>query len=310
VPWRALLICSGAPDALPDWFSTVTARSVATAVDDGVLLRTWTSGVASERPPVVLLHGGPGLWDYLEPLARLLDDSTVVHRYDQRGCGGSGDGGPITMARWVADLDSLRADWGHERWVVVGHSFGATVALAYAGAHPGRTAGVGYLSGVGIGDWRTPLRAELIRRRSPAHAARLADLHRLAQRTPDEERELRVLSWSTDYADPEVGAKHAADMAASPHTIRWDINAALNHGDDEIADEEVVRIARSLRVHVSFVHGRVDPRPWQASAALADASGHGSIDVVDGAGHLPWVERPGQVRRLLTVLLDRATTSG
>jgi len=44
-------------------------------VDDGVLLRTWVAGSASPRRfPVVLVHGGPGVCDYLAPVAGVIDD--------------------------------------------------------------------------------------------------------------------------------------------------------------------------------------------------------------------------------------------
>jgi pimeloyl-ACP methyl ester carboxylesterase len=51
------------------------------------------AAVSGTGPPVVCLHGGPGTWDYLAPLAGLLDDTFTVIRFDQRGCGRStGDG--------------------------------------------------------------------------------------------------------------------------------------------------------------------------------------------------------------------------
>jgi proline iminopeptidase len=83
-------------------------------VDDGVRLRTWTTGTPSALPPVVLLHGGPGLWDNLEPVARMLAPLTVVHRFDQRGCGGSDPSAEHTLARYVADVEALRRHWGHD----------------------------------------------------------------------------------------------------------------------------------------------------------------------------------------------------
>jgi hypothetical protein len=54
-----------------------------------VKLRVWTHGQPTDRLPVLLLHGGPGLPDYLSPVATMIEDLTVVHRYDQRGTGGS-----------------------------------------------------------------------------------------------------------------------------------------------------------------------------------------------------------------------------
>lgn len=99
-------------------------------MDDGTGL--WTIITGHQHPPrlpVVLLHGGPGLWDYLEPVAAMLDDLTLVHRFDQRGCGRSGPSDDQRLDRFVTDIDELRAHWGYERWLVAGHSFGATLAL-------------------------------------------------------------------------------------------------------------------------------------------------------------------------------------
>ncbi|MEU4551933.1 alpha/beta fold hydrolase [Micromonospora violae] len=42
----------------------------------------------------MLCHGGPGLWDYLAPVTRLLEDHARTIRWDQRGCGRSQRRGP------------------------------------------------------------------------------------------------------------------------------------------------------------------------------------------------------------------------
>lgn len=91
------------------------------------------------HPPVVLLHGGPGLWDYLAPLAEMLCELTVSYRYDQRGCGNSSPGDELSMARYIDDLHELIESWEHEQIVIIGHSFGATLALAGA-LYPDRVA--------------------------------------------------------------------------------------------------------------------------------------------------------------------------
>lgn len=101
-------------------------------MDDGPRLAVRRSGRTLDLPPVVLVHGGPGLWDYLAPVAALIDDLTAVYRYDQRGCGSSDPSLDQSFDRHVTDLDQLRSALGLQRWAVVGHSFGATLALAYA----------------------------------------------------------------------------------------------------------------------------------------------------------------------------------
>lgn len=129
---------------------------------DGAKIATWASGQDQGHPPVMLLHGGPGLWDYLEPVAELIQAGVVVHRFDQRECGRS-TGSGSSMARYIADVGELLDHWGYDRVTLVGHSFGATLALAVAAQFPQQVAGVVFLSGVGIGDWRTEYRAAAAR---------------------------------------------------------------------------------------------------------------------------------------------------
>lgn len=117
---------------------------------DGTSLSVTVNG---EGARLVLCHGGPGLWDYLGPLASLLEHSVRVIRYDQRGCGrSSGAGGPFTIEQFVEDLDQLRRALHIDRWWVGGHSWGAQLALYYGLAHPEVTRGVLYIAGTGIGD--------------------------------------------------------------------------------------------------------------------------------------------------------------
>ena len=127
----------------------------------------WTARQGS-GPPVILLHGGPGLWDYLGPVAEMIDYLATVYRYDQRACGRSSGGPPYTMSGAIADLEALREHWGHERWVLLGHSWGAMLGLAYALAHPEHTRALVYMSGTGIyADWREAFQANVQARTSP-----------------------------------------------------------------------------------------------------------------------------------------------
>lgn len=264
---------------------------------DGARIATWTRPGPAEAPHVVLLHGGPGLWDYLEPLAGLIGDEVTTHRYDQRGCGASSPSDEQSVARSVADLDELRAHWGVDRFVPIGHSFGATLALAYAAAYPERVRVVGYVSGVGIGDWRTPFRNER-RRRAEPFAARLAELS-VPQRTADEEVEWRTLTWATDYADLTIGLRAASAMAHSPHVINQHANRAVS-----FTDADQIGWAAAVRCPVYVVHGTADPRPAANALQLADRLARPRKRVVTEAGHLPWIEQPEQLRELLAEIVQ------
>lgn len=106
----------------------------------------WETCGNREGKPAVVLHGGPGS-GCTEWHRRLFDP--IVYRivlFDQRMCGRSLphaseariDLSANTTANVIADIERLREHLGVERWLVLGGSWGSTLALAYAEAQPGR----------------------------------------------------------------------------------------------------------------------------------------------------------------------------
>lgn len=93
--------------------------------------------------PVVVLHGGPG--GGCSPAMRRYFDPEVyrIILFDQRGCGRSRPHASVvanTTWHLVADIELIRRTLGIDRWIVFGGSWGATLALIYAQAHPARVA--------------------------------------------------------------------------------------------------------------------------------------------------------------------------
>jgi proline iminopeptidase len=95
--------------------------------------------------PAVYLHGGPG--SGCQPDHRRLFDPERFHAvlFDQRGAGRSRPKGrreDNTLPHLIADMEMIREKFGITRWMIVGGSWGATLALAYAQAHPDRVTGI------------------------------------------------------------------------------------------------------------------------------------------------------------------------
>jgi proline iminopeptidase len=91
--------------------------------------------------PVVVLHGGPG--GGCSPAMRRYFDPSVyrIVLFDQRGCGKSRPHASVeanTTAHLVADIEAIRLALGIDTWMVFGGSWGATLALIDAEAHPDR----------------------------------------------------------------------------------------------------------------------------------------------------------------------------
>src|ERR1051326_1741859 len=96
--------------------------------------------------PLLLIHGGTGLdHTYLRPWMDPLGDQAQLIFYDLLGNGRSDRPTSferITMESWADDADGLRAHLGHEKIILLGHSFGGFIAQVYALRHPEWLAGL------------------------------------------------------------------------------------------------------------------------------------------------------------------------
>lgn len=96
--------------------------------------------------PAIVIHGGPG--SGCTPWWRRLFDPSAyrIVLFDQRGCGRSRphasnpdtDLGSNNTANLISDIELLRQNLSIDRWLVIGSSWGSTLALAYAETHPNR----------------------------------------------------------------------------------------------------------------------------------------------------------------------------
>ena len=120
----------------------------------------WEQSGHADGLPVLFLHGGPGA------------GATAVHRrffdphyyriviHDQRGAGRSTPRGALTdntTVNLIADIEALREHLGIKQFLLFGGSWGSTLALAYAEAHPDRCLGL-IIRGIFLGrpteiDW-------------------------------------------------------------------------------------------------------------------------------------------------------------
>ncbi len=219
-------------------------------VGDGHEL-AWERSGARGAPAVVFLHGGPGSGGaakhrrYYDPAA------WDIIQFDQRGCGAST---PVleletnTTQALIADIEALRTHLRVERWAVFGPSWGSTLALAYAQAHPDRVAAL-VVEGVFLGT-----RAELdwLHARAGAGAIFPDALDRLLDGVPEAiaEDPPAFRAWAPEAMREEIAQGRAALSAlrdgANPDALqnsllyRWSAyEERLSHL--EIGEETVRR---------------------------------------------------------------------
>jgi proline iminopeptidase len=270
--------------------------------DDGC--RLWATSTG-DGTPLVLCHGGPGLWDYFDDLAGMLRGTAHVVRWDQRGCGRSQRSGPYSVARSIADLDAVRDQLVGRRTAVLGHSWGAHLALRYAMEHRERVSHLIYVSGTGIDadrGWH-PHYERNLRLRLGDHRDRWEALGALA-RTPTEDREWAVLQWSADFVDPGTALRCAERMATPWLGINYDCSKAINtEVRQEISSSDFAKRCRALDIPVLIIDGDEDIRPRWAVDSLHEALLNVERVSLAGAGHLPWVEDRDDFSRTVTTFL-------
>ena len=270
-------------------------------VDDGHQLYWETSGNPAGKP-AVYLHGGPGAGMTSGYRRRFDPDRYLIVGIDQRGCGRSR---PLVTAdlstlpsnttqALVADLEALRRHLGIDRWLLLGVSWGTTLALAYTQAHPDKVSEL-VLAAIGLTtpsyvDWITEGVAVLFPREWERFEA--ASRRQPGQRLVDAYRQLLA------DGDPRVRAQAALDWAAwedahislapnwrpappDPDPTRWQVMATLvthywaNSGF--LFPDAFTDLGRLDSIPTTIVHGRYDVsgpigQAWALHRALPNST--------------------------------------
>lgn len=116
-------------------------RELMVPVEGGNVWVSVNGDVNAKAAPVVFIHGGPGGTHVGFGGMTALADERAVILYDQLDSGMSdhpNDAKNWRVERFVAELEAIRQKLGVEKWHLVGHSWGSTIALEYSAAHPDR----------------------------------------------------------------------------------------------------------------------------------------------------------------------------
>ncbi|MEG1547525.1 MAG: alpha/beta fold hydrolase [Clostridia bacterium] len=99
---------------------------------------------------VMLCNGGPGCCDYMLDVSQMMEDGYSVIRFEQRGCGRSDADENYDIGTALMDLETIRAFYHIDKWIIGGHSWGANLALFYALEYPQFVESVLYIAGNGL----------------------------------------------------------------------------------------------------------------------------------------------------------------
>ena len=271
--------------------------------------------------PVVILHGGPG--GGCSPKMRRFHDPSRyrIVLFDQRGAGRSTPHADLvdnTTWHLVADIEQLRGELGIERWQVFGGSWGSTLALAYAQAHPDVVTEL-VLRGIfmlrrfelewfyqqGCSRLFPDAWEQYVAAIPPVERGDLISaFHRRLTGDDPQQRLAAARAWSVWEAatsllvqDPEFIESHAAEAFALAFA-RIESHYFVNGGFLEVEDQLLRDAPRLARIPTTIVHGRYDVVcPLQNAWDLKRAMPHAELHISPDAGHSAF--EPGNAAALV-----------
>jgi proline iminopeptidase len=255
----------------------------------------WCAYGPEAAPRVLVLHGGPGAHlDYLLPQFLQLAERYRLIFYDQRGGGQSRETG-VGAVGWqhhVQDLSHVVRELQLEPLTVIGYSWGGLLALLYA------------IESHRHGDLPAPKRLVLV---DPAPLSRpwqQAFEDEFARRQRSEAiRELRedLAESGLREGDPDAWRKRQFELGVAPYFAQLEAAEALTPFRvtakvqqsvwQSLGDFDVIPDLASLHIPAFFIHGRHDPIPLESTERAAGAM-RARLLVLEGSGHVPYVEQP------------------
>lgn len=255
---------------------------------DRVPIRYVVDG-GGDATPLVVLHGGLGLDStlYRRTLAPLADGRRVVH-FDQRGNGRSvpADVATITMERLADDVVALADHLGLDRFVVLGHSYGAFVAQELALRHPDRLAGMVLVSA-------TP---------GQLGSGEVEDEHGVGPSMPPEVVAMVGGAPPSDDTEMAMGMKEllpayfrrpeALDLGALEEGTVFRA-AAMVRGFEVLASWSSVDRLSTIAVPTLVLAGRHDVfTAWPQAHRIGSRIPGADVSIFEESGHFPWLEEP------------------
>lgn len=284
---------------------SVTAREVELG-GFRVLVREAGRGAG---PPVLCLHGGPGmdsayffpdpeLWG---PGLRALAERHHVIAYDQRGCGGSGvpEGEePLALSHHVDDIERVRTALGLERPAILAHSFGTVLAILHAVRYPGAAASMVLTGCAPTRAFQQGYRRSVAEELPPEARARLMEI----QKEPLTDRDMRErfgIALPLYFHRPPSEAQHRWLLENIRFSARVNRSIALDLGSYDLTPA-----LPHVRVPTLVVYGERDrvvnpEHQLELRGRLPTARFVAFLE----SGHFPFLEEPEPFARVVGYFL-------
>jgi len=264
--------------------------------------------------PLVVIHGGPDFdHTYLLPDFDRLSSGFRLVYYDQRGRGrwrGKVDLDQIHIDTYVADLEALRRHLGLDAMAVVGHSWGAIIALHYALRHPDRTSHVVLINSAPASHADLLLMRTQRLRRNSMHKDRLTALMPgYARGDPDAVADYYRIDFGTTFRRIEDVQRLNLKWSRRDIQRGRAIEKRLSQGLIWSEGYSLLPALAAVRAPTLVIHGDYDFIPIECAEHIVEAIPGARFAVIPDSGHFSYIDAPDQVRHALDRFFAASTTA-
>jgi proline iminopeptidase len=290
----------------------MNTTSASFTTSDSSVLHYKIEGVGT---PVLFLSGGPGFsGDYMSSIADAVATTRQCIVLDQRGTGRSHiadlNSSTISLEIFIDDIEALRKSINKPSFILVGHSWGAMLAIAYAERYSSRVEALVLIS-------PGPMTAETLQ--SAGKSIEDAIMRGLSAEEKEE-----LATWNTAErvsADAERAAVERNKLVIPAFVAdRKHIQAitdvitveTYNEQVGQLISEDLMRINLNLAAGLTdlskpvlLIQGREDPMGDGTAREMQRQLPNARLELFDDCGHFPWIEQPERFYAALSHFLQQ-----
>ena len=304
---RAMIATGALAASLPRWAMAANEPGVPRAdqelrvpVTGGNIYVRVNGDLRSGRPPLLMVHGGPGgaLWQFFPALPLAKDRAIVL--YDQLDSGRSdapGDRQNWTIDRFVSEISAIRTALQIDRLHLLGHSWGGVIANRYAAGRPDGLKSL-ILQGTPLSDRRLAESVRELYASLPDQTRAVLLAHEQAGTTDDPEYGKAFETFGSKYLWRTSTRNVAMPyMAPTPEDRGIALAQAMTGGrisgfGGKLKGLDDEPLLASIGVPTLVLFGQYDLLTRKAEASVRRQLKKGAMQELEGAGHMAQFDQP------------------
>lgn len=257
--------------------------------------------------PILVVHGGPGLdHSYLQPqLSALLSDNRAIF-YDQRGSGKSfhskDDLNHITIDQFVEDLEKIRTEFGFNKVILLGHSWGGLLIMHYAVQYPDHVKKLILLSSAPADSAGHKSFIETLMAKTDGFKKEINPLFSYEEMKKLNGKEINNLYrklFSVYFFKPKQVNDLTLSFTSNYTESGFQVFQKMLQTKWYTEESSLFPDLKKLGIPTLVIHGKQDVIPFWTAEKTAKSIKNSKMVTLENCGHFPYIETPEQLKKAI-----------